>query len=1622
MTQYWKKIETDLRLDEDYATIHKSDPHMLQQPYLFDKKPPGAPATYPFLVKKPGASNAKVYNASDIRDMDYMHNLIKMLHNKDKTIGTSLMDEIKNNTLMLREDPNTMINRKKHYEELANYERQRLFVRGKKRKILHAVPVLQPSIYIDTSKETFDKAFYNVATFISMTASFTVDKGNDFHPGSRLQRYHNSLYARAQGMLNKISGKQEAINQYRIRHIRREWEHYANMFNYDFMHLPPGYDPLPPTNCWISKTNMKFLKIDQSYHNDLLTKDWDIEDYLYFDPTLLEDAAGYEAWKVWAEKEKKQYAKLCMEEFEKPSDWTLGAGAPTLEPGPPFKLNKLRRFKKDGKRARVVNTAAAPPPQTPPPTPPQTPPPTPPAITPAAIQAAVDDHILDIQATVDRPALDALVNANLTTLGVVPRTLLSVAQQTAIGQAIVAQELSFNTPTPPVTPVQAVASEPFAFAKITLLGATDLTYRTPQINKEVLEINNIYATRGYQLAGSLVKSIVNSNPTVDYIVLSPNPDADDPEKLKKYYKSKWGMHEVGSSSKWKLDPAVFPLVSDPNVTYLIVSVDELIRKKYFKELCGIGGKGGLLPSIDDSTKIDLTIPEYRQIVKTTKLKTWDNQELKESDVKSQQFVNEDLKAQVDKGAASGHYIYYHRGKPNPDCLTVKKCEAEYKKRFNSIKQHLNGTKPRWIIKEKKKLIETTKGKTYDYTSEDAMKKLLHECDGALCAKKDICDAEHPEVIKKFVEKLMEFITNEKDKINKAWDKEKLNERLKVIQEELGLGWKVERQTDGSLILLRSALDKVPINDINLNNLLTSGYNGDPPIEISFQSELDTAKATLEQMLEAVATAPPVPEAPDETAETLKELDVIELIEDPTWDNANKCCRFTIKNNPAYYVRTYKSKKEEDHHSFVSELEKCYQKNQKLNINRVKRKSRSATFKHLMPLHLFTVFRTVGDLVIVDKKNDIGGKLYNKVSNGKFRGLKLKFPSQTVAPDTDTRTNTPDAFYIQKKRGITVKEWIENKYYDLSSDKKKVKGLLNDTFGPATEKLQAPMNDIRKIRDGVKQALVELHSINDCESNNTDFRYLHRDIKIDNVAVVLDEDGKVDRVRLFDYNAVVDTTGFWMQKAAGRNQMPMRNGTYDGGAEYKSKKLYGSLMDRYTTPPQFRPIPKPNLKLLDYHQAGMMLLQLGGIFDWVPDYTWDRAVGTNDNRGIRPPMNGDAGLPWVGFEKPNENPFDSNKLINFWENILRNDTAGDKKNPKKGIDTGMKFILNNKQTKKQYKRADWFIKQGRKLNDPKWNANNVNKPAVAQTIWNLEPEFVANVFTDFFKTQNEIMTLSSGSVGGSGTNITSPIQFLSQARQPVFERIQIQSDYGDDEDLEALMEFDPDLDGIELEKMSPSSHISDEEFERMLNETSNYDALSEHIERENKAYSDHSTDMEVEEDAKSVSSKHSSNSVASIASQMSNMSSHSVASNMSAQSDISVASNMSAQSDISVASNLSEKSNASTMSNMSHHSYKSNHSVESEEAYPTSEHSEQSYGGYSELSYNNNTSGFSNSSSHSSSESSGKEMGYTNGLSESSDHGMSESSDRESSNESMGYNSSGGSSSNNHSYNSSSDTE
>ena len=1191
---------------------------------------------------------------------------------------------------------------------------------------------------------------------------------------------------------------------------------------------------------------------------------------------------------------------------------------------------------------------------------------------------------------------------------------------------------------PPSPQQQPPAQQPFSFAKTKYFGEMNVKYKIRKTQKgNVLEMVNVFANqpKGSQ-ASSMVKSIINyykgQNKPIDYIILSPYLLND--EGLLNYYQQKWDMDiavvgedvkqtNLGSLVAKRDNAKISDWIAKVNLgksdwesTWMIVSVEDLLETPMFKDACGIGGKGGLKVLKKKGDPIDITVDEFKEIVETTFLSDSSGNPIDLTSI-TDATMKMELQRMIQPNINEPELLFFHRGPVDKAaCVTATKCEQEYTDRKDLILNNIANGTYEFDLGVGISLLAPDTPYKFDVKG---MARLLESCKGTACPPNQMaCGAEHPEVVERFAKEILQkYKTPSTGKLNKKGRELMESNLQKKLKDKAAAMLKKVTDKNWTLVLDAGVLKLkeengtfIPVTKDKIELFLKGKFEPDTvpnglrriinhfAVDSTFNAIVKPVAEELLQKLLSQAPAPASiePESLVEDAQGLQELKVKELLQDPTWDDDRPCCRFKFKDDKdaTYYVRTYKIKDEKDHHSFVSELEKCYQKNQENNkrLPAANRKSRSSAFKYLMPLHLFTEFNTIGELVTVKKKSDIGGEING---DDKFRGLKLKFPKNTnLVPKTH-------AFYIQKQRGIPVKEWLEDKYYTFN-DKKEILRVKNTHFGKATEPLKVPMDDINEIRKGVRKALGQLHSINDCENNNETFRFLHRDIKIDNVAVQLDTDGKVKRVRLFDYNAVVDTTSAWMENAEKRNQMPMTNGD--------------SLMDRYTTKAQFKNIPKENLKYLDYHQAGMMMLQLGGIFDWVPDYTWKtEAQQMTTSTRVETPLERKPLTGTVLFEEKFMNDTDgkqvglgSIKLVNFWENVLREDFAGT---------TGINFKYNNnpKQKKIQHQRADWFIKKGRELDKLKWKLGTGTK-AVAQDVWNLSSEFVVKVFNEFFKTQSEIMNLSSGSVGGGGAGITSPIQFLSQARQPVFERIQIQSDYGDDEDLEALMEFDPDLDGVELEKMSPSSHISDEEFERMLNETTNYDALSEHIARENKAYSDHSTDMEVEEDAKSVSSKHSSNSVASIASQMSNMSSHSVASNMSAQSGVSVASA------ISVASNLSEKSNASTMSNMSHHSYTSNHSVESEEAYPTSEHSEQSYGGYSELSYNNNTSGFSNSSSHSSSESSGKEMGYTNGLSESSDHGMSESSDHESSNESMGYSSSGGSSSNNHSYNSSSDTE
>ena len=630
------------------------------------------------------------------------------------------------------------------------------------------------------------------------------------------------------------------------------------------------------------------------------------------------------------------------------------------------------------------------------------------------------------------------------------------------------------------------------------------------------------------------------------------------------------------------------------------------------------------------------------------------------------------------------------------------------------------------------------------------------------------------------------------------------------------------------------------------------------------------------------------------------------------------------------------------------------------------------YKHLMPVELGTdgnkenVATVSTDTTIqFNETTQIDFGSY-EVINGYDGSGKPK-----MATGLDELTLKDSFMYLQLKQGKPLINWVEDQYLQFKEDDngiteknqdglKKVTGVAKLLSSPQDDRTSRLQDKIMKIIDQTYRAVNQFNSIDKGQ-------FVHRDVKLDNVTW----DDDTETLRLFDYDVVVDAS--LIPKGA-KVTTPQRNGTAlmdrwntnsrKSTTEGSSKDLNALFKD-----PQKR-------KWLDYHQAGMMLLQLGGMFDWVGEYDWSELSNELNERASP------TRRPFATFSPENDaNAFLYTPVDNFWEHVL----LGTKQEPSMEFQRIVPSGTSNKgklrSTKDRSNRSNAWINKLRKLD-----------PTEAVEIFNMKSDAVHKIGKKFFRLTTMIVdepyvptplnTPRDNKL--QSAKPYSPMQFISELRQPVFERVTIESDYGDDLDLEALMEFDPDLNG-ELENNSPSSHISDEDFERMLNETS-YDALSEHIMKENQSYSDNS--VELEEDAKSTSSKHSNVSDVSVASQMSNMS---------------------ASSDISVASNLSAASDKSNMSDMSNHSYASNHSMESEEAYPTSE---QSYGHVSEQSYNQ-TSSYNNSSS----EGSGKELGYNNGMSESSDHGMSESSDVES--ESMGYSSG---SSRQHSYNSNSETE
>ena len=1263
MGEYWNHVDKNAK--EEASAQHTN--YM----YMFTSRPDSVPKnfkSFPFIKKK---GENEPFTNNDITNLNYLHRLVKRLHYRDPEVGARLITAIKDNDLRLANSmldgfaPQDLIDEMikiqgdiyKASGELKPTPKREREERG------YDVPVVAASIHIDTSREGFEKARYDVSKLIRSLAKFSVDDENCDTPGKRLQGYHNSLYAKAQSTLNRLSHQQEAINEYRMRHIKREWDHYAVFCTMPpWGRLPPGYNPVPHTNSWITNSNTKFTKMNPALHEKLIKKKvWDLKDYLYFDPTLVTDNAGFEAWQRWAENEKRKYSIYCLEEFVKPDDWRIPKDneEPNALEAIPVRFNKLRPFKDSRKKVKTPE-------------------------------------------------------------------------------------------------------------------------KTEEIQKQTEEE-------------------YNGSSTDDYNASSTDDDKE--------------------------------MLSDSN--------DRAIA----------------LPSDSDDDE---------ELIKQKEAERKREEELKQKEAERKR------KERADK----------------------TKCKKSFDKRVYQMKRQLS--KGLGEITENS---VTKNGEEYTLDIK-GMSDLLRKCETGDACDNANCSKRHPLMLEEAAKELLDFLENNKDSINKKLMENQIKkwiDKNKATVEKL-----IIRKANNRVTSVKQKGGEETVTD--LWELLTG------KLELSRMKTLRGDKEVISELV-SDALMPYVKEPVEEIPVTVK---------DGTYTYK--------KGNDTYYLRFIAKKDEEkSHDNFIYQFDSKLKKGEK--------------FQYLIPVERHEVKQLQGNVITTDNK-------------------KFTFKNTDGNPAAIPANSEIRSFYTQKSMGQDLLSWMEKKYYQFEKDngkRKKDKNklyIVDDLKNLKNEDLKSKVFGIIK---KAKEAVDEFH-------DKFNSRFVHHDVKLENMTIDNNE-----KVRLLDYDNVIDTT---LTLNDCHNGNIVQGNIGNSGTERN--------MDRFNTIPQMKKMlgTKESRKYVDYHQWGLNALRLGGVFDLLGDYNFKK-VETTDPRLDKPRTYTNGKLKFWDYKEDNVEGAEGINETNFWKTVLGNKNVS--------VERSNVHITNMRST------------------DTVKNWNDV---------FNLSKEAGEYVYTELFKTSTELYPPDTP-VASPTNSVQSPMQFISRSRQPVFERVQIESDYGDEEDLQALMEYDPLMDG---EKYEDSVHISDAEFDRMLNEATDYDALNKHIERENKAYSDHST--EVEEDAKSVSSKHSNVSEVSVASQMSNMSSNSVASNMSAASNISAASNMSAHS---VASNLSAASEQSNMSEMSNHSYASHHSMESEEAYPTSEHSNGSYGKYSEQSYNQ-TSSYGNSSSHSSSESSGKELGYSNGLSESSDHGMSESSDHESSNESMGYSSSGGSSSNNHSYNSSSDTE
>lgn len=865
------------------------------------------------------------------------------------------------------------------------------------------------------------------------------------------------------------------------------------------------------------------------------------------------------------------------------------------------------------------------------------------------------------------------------------------------------------------------------------------------------------------------------------------------------------------------------------------------------------------------------------------------------------------------------------------------CKNKINRRIANIKKSLKEGK--WHIDENENKIVYGENNELADINEDGIKKLLITKDEKV--GNEICTKDLKDFFKNRVKNLLNFIKNEKRSINERIDIEQLDKRKADILKDFNN----EVKDVGGIIKFKYANRLVPLSKIA--DMLRYGKFGSLQNKKDLNggySKKDAQNALIEEYADEVRK---------EILKAYKKEEVIK-VNGKIEFNVDGMASIDIKKGDKTYIMRILNvtmDEQKDHERWLTEFEKYTKTNQP---------------KHLLPLHIYRRWNVEGNVATFGKT-----ETFNKTKV--MDAFKLQFDEKFVEPKESSVQK--HVIYFQEKIKCTdIRGWIEGRYYALkqnsegkvkidAKNRKTIDRFSGELLGDETK--EGNKADTMKIVKGAFEAISEFHIITP--------GFAHRDVKIENFCI----DG--DKIYLIDFDNVLGVSKSTLNKTA---NIPMQNGqVFKDDDQLKiprentdriipTKAKDGQiLMDRYNGSTRMKALLKSNPLAADLHQAGMAMLQLGGVFDWSCDYNWPDDPQNryrNTRSGVFTSLN--------ATNTAYANALGQLHIIDFWRSLWEGyRLSGISKTP---------TSFTTKELNKKVANAKFFVEA-------------LRKTQTTSMAFNLHHSVVNEIGRKFFKTDEELVRdgfTESGILKATNLTtlqspvITSPTQFMSTQRQPVFEKVSLESDF-DDEDLEALMEFDPDVAELS-DTSSPRSHISDAEFEAMLHENDNYDMLTEHIVKENKAYNK----KEIEEDARSIgSSNHSNASDVSIASQISNASN---------------ASNASAVSNASNISNLSASSEKSNISDMSNHSYMSNHSLESEEHYPTSE---QSYH-MSEVSYNQSSDNSYNSGTDSSS---GKDMDYSHGISESSDH--------ESSNESLGYSSSGNSSQN-HSYNSSSDTE